>query len=89
MRYKIAHWYGQQPPVPEAIKVGEHESRYADGRPTGDKPIGDYEVEIEDLHAFAEKHGQIKLVPPGGRGRGSQKEQWFIWVTTNNRWYQC
>ncbi len=88
MRYAIAHWYGKQPPVPEAIKVGEHEVHYFSGKPTGEMR-GDYEVEIEDLHEFAKKHGQIKLVPPGGHGKGSQDEKWFIWVTTNNRWYQC
>lgn len=79
MRYKIHHWYGHEPPVPEAVKISEATEKYAAG----------YEVEIEDLHAFAEKHGQIKLVPPGGKGKGSQKEQWFIWVTTNNRWNPC
>lgn len=89
MRYSIAHWYGHEPPVPEAIKVGEQEITRNFGKEGTGEFRGVYEVEIDDLHAFATKHGQIKLVPPGGKGRGSQAEQWFIWVTTNNRWYQC
>lgn len=83
MNYKIRHWYGTQPPISEAVKVGEHNTCYANGTPTGEI-CNDYEVEINDLHEFAKKHGQIKLVPPT-----SPDEKWLIWVTRGNRWGQC
>jgi hypothetical protein len=35
-------------------------------------------VDMEDIQAFVEKHGNIILSPPG---RKPCKDQWFIWVT--------
>ena len=61
MRYRIGHYYGKEPPIPEAIKVGDV-----------------YEVEIDDLNAFVEKHGPIILSPPG---KSPYKDGWWIWVT--------
>lgn len=47
VKYRVAHWYGQKPPVPGATLV----------------PDGGYEVEIADLHAFVDDHGPIILKP--------------------------
>lgn len=38
----------------------------------------EYYVDIEDIQAFVEKHGNIILSPPGKK---PCKDQWFIWVT--------
>jgi len=68
MRYRIAHYYGQTPPVPEATPRLE----------TLEQGPVVFEVEIDDLHAFAEKHGNIILSPPG---QTPVEGEWFIWVT--------
>lgn len=64
MLYKIAHWRGYQPPVPEAIKVAE---------PCG-KSSAQWEIEVDDLHEFVEKHGMIQL-------RKVKDGRWMIFVT--------
>lgn len=75
MRYRIFHWYGQTPPVPEAIQVVET-----------DKPGKViYEVEVDDLNEFALKHGNIMLIPPGS---SPAKEHWAIYVTHNGKFTQ-
>jgi hypothetical protein len=68
MKYKIGHYYGKQPPVPEAHVV----------EPGDDKHMPLYEVEIDDLNAFVEKHGPIILSPPGST---PYRDGWWIWVT--------
>ncbi len=77
MKYRIGHYYGKEPPVPEAVEIDRVEGRYASGDPTGEFH-GVYEVEIEDLNAFVEKHGPIILSPPGKR---PYESGWWIWVT--------
>lgn len=57
MRYDIAHWYGNQPPVPTAIKVTEGDEKHSPS----------YEIEIDDIHKFVEDHGPIILKPRNGR----------------------
>jgi hypothetical protein len=49
VKYKIAHWYGKQPPVPDAVLVKPAEGNHA----------AEYEVEVEDIHDFVEIHGPI------------------------------
>lgn len=63
---RISHFYGKTPPVPEARLEGEDS----------------YYVDIEDIRAFAEKHGNIILSPPGKK---PCKDQWFIWVTDHGK----
>lgn len=70
MKIKIAHYYGQTPPVPEAVLY------------TGTKMVNQpiYEVEIPDdgLFDFVEQHGSIILSPPS---KTPFFGEWFIWVT--------
>jgi len=65
MKYKIGHYYGNCPPVPEAIKIEN-----------GKYPL--YEVDITDIHEFVENHGPIIISPPGHK---PQTNDWWIWVT--------
>ncbi len=77
MKMKIAHYYGQVPPVPEAVPVGEPEENKAQL----------FEVDINhhelgnSLLDFAEKHGNIILSPPN---RSPCHGDWFIWVTDSS-----
>lgn len=74
MIFEIRNWLGGGgPPVPEA-RAAIFASRRVD-----DGPFEGYEgwaVEIDDLLAFAEKHGQIRLMRPTKRVL-----HWFIWIT--------
>lgn len=49
MKYRIAHFYGLKPPVPEAVEIKSESS---------------FEVEIDDLNKFIEEHGPVILSPP-------------------------
>ena len=57
MKVKILHYYGSQPPVPEAVLADT-------GAKMVNQPV--YEVEIPEggLLDFVEKHGSIILSPP-------------------------
>lgn len=69
MKYYIGHYHLKEPPVPEAELVE---------RQKAENEANLYEVEIGDIHAFAEKHGSIILVPPS---RAPMVGDWFIWVS--------
>ena len=75
MKYRIAHYYGKSPPVPEAVEI--EANPLFDDSPEAIKRWG-FEVEIDDLPAFVEKHGNIILSPPD---RSPCRGDWFIWVT--------
>jgi hypothetical protein len=66
MKYQIAHWYGQRPPIPEAILVEEADA-------VGARFYPKYEVEVEDLHKFVEQYGPIILK--------KLSDNWIIYVT--------
>lgn len=70
MKYQVAHWYGKRPPVPEAILV-------EDG---GDRFYPKYEIEVDDLHQFVEKHGPIILKHYNGN--------FIIYVTDSGKFGQ-
>jgi hypothetical protein len=65
MKYRIEHYYGKVPPIPEANEVNG----------------GMFEIEIDNLQAFVEKHGNIILSPPD---KLPFQGHWFIWVTDSS-----
>ncbi len=71
MKIKIAHYYGQTPPVPEAILANT-------GAKMVNQPVYEVEVPEDGLLDFAEKHGNIILSPPS---KTPFFREWFIWVT--------
>lgn len=74
MKYQIQHYYGKEPPVPEAVKVADRTEKFA----------AHYEIEIDDLAAWIAKQGNVIVSPPGHYpGDG-----WFIWVTDNDKFVQ-
>lgn len=67
MKFRIQHYYGQEPPTPDAVKTAEAEGKFAAA----------YEVEIDDLQAWIAAHKGAVIVSPPGAGF----DEWFIWVT--------
>ena len=89
MKFKIGHFYGKEPPVPEAVLLDVESGG-------GDHFVPVYEIDLkmfdglaadldrlpsdntEGLLAFVEKYGNIILSPPN---KTPFKGEWFIWVT--------
>ena len=78
MRYRIKHFMGKTPPVPNATQVPQEEccGYYS----------SEWEVEVEDIHKFAKQQGsKIMLSPPEAT---PFKGHWAILVDQDGKFKQ-